>query len=91
MSEYQSRSEAFGEGQEGGATVRDTSETMQHGSGTFRPNGQNMQLAITPTNGNGPADAERQLMGGGEVQNANGMASKTYSAKRPLLSTGLGV
>jgi hypothetical protein len=85
----ESRSASFEQGNSGGDPVSTT--VQSNVDPAYHPTGMNQQLVRTPSNGNGPQDAERQLMSGGETVNSNGMSESTFTKKRPLLSTGLGV
>ena len=68
----------------------DVISTEQHGSGTFRPNGQGMQ-AYAAQDAQSDKDYARGSVAGGQIAAQNGSSASSYSAKRIYQSTSAGI
>lgn len=87
----QSRTAAFGEGMFGGAHTTaslyaDSQRQNEAVPGQFTPTSVLHQIQLSPRNGNSDKDAERTLLGGGQLPTNNSFSNQTAQAARPILS-----
>lgn len=92
-----SRSQSFNQGT-GGNPVVSSPASLQDAQRranmqipvAFTPSSPLHQIIHSP-NGSSAVDAQRQLIGGGQLPTANGMASNTYEQRRPFMSPTMNV
>lgn len=82
---------AFGEGYNGGphTTASLAADTERQNSLVpqgFTPTSVLHQIQLSPQNGKSDKDADRTLLGGGQLPTNNSFSSETAQAARPILS-----
>lgn len=87
----QSRSEAFGEGSQGGPAAN--TMNVQQSDPMFKPNSIDALANIRSANGLGSTDADRRLYGTPNtlLPTGNGMSAQTRKTGQPLLSSMLNI